>query len=222
MCGRYALYTETEQWTESGMGWPGEEGFAWRPSYNVAPGTMAPVVVDRGGPVIAMHRWGLVPSWAREPAIGNRMINARAETLTEKPAFRAAARRRRCLVPANGFYEWQKSGKGKIPHYIHPRSGRLLAFAGLWESWSDPAGEPLNSFTIVTVEPNRLLAPIHDRMPAILAPEQYERWLDPRPMDGEQLRSLLSPLPDPELEAYPVSTLVNRPGNDSDRCIAPI
>jgi putative SOS response-associated peptidase YedK len=216
------LYTETERWPETGVAWPLDEGFPWQASYNVAPGTAAPVVVNLERPLVTAHRWGLVPHWARDPKMGYRMINARAETLAEKPAFRAAIRRRRCLVLADGFYEWRKQGRQKTPFYIRRRSGGLLTLAGLWESWKQPDGESLRSFTIITVGPNRLLEPIHDRMPAILGPDARDRWLDPDPADPATLAPLLAPCAEDELEAFEVSTLVNSPANDSSRCIEPV
>jgi putative SOS response-associated peptidase YedK len=216
------LYTETEQWPGAGIPWPFEEGFAWQPSYNVAPGTLAPVVMNLERPVVTALVWGLVPHWAKDPRIGNRMINARAETLAEKPAFRAAIRRRRCLVLADGFYEWQKQGRRKVPFFIRRRSGGLLGLAGLWESWNKPDGGYLRTFAIITVEPNRLLQPIHDRMPAIMAPDAYGLWLDPGPREPDSLAGLLAPFAEAELVAYPVSTLVNSPANNSTACIAPV
>jgi putative SOS response-associated peptidase YedK len=222
VCGRYALYTETEQWPEAGIGWPLEDGFQWQPSYNVAPGTSAPVVVNLERPVVATHVWGLVPYWAKDAKMGNRLINARAETVAEKPAFRAAIRRRRCLVLADGFYEWRRQGRQKTPHFIRRRSRGLLTLAGLWESWKKPDGGLLRSFTIITTRPNRLLEPIHDRMPAIVIADAHRLWLHPEPRDPASLAELLVPFPEDELEAYEVSKLVNSPANDSSKCIAPV
>ncbi len=222
MCGRYALYTETEQWPDSGVAWPLEEDLPWQSSYNLAPGRTAPVVVNLERPVVSALRWGLVPHWAKEEKIGNRMINARAETLAAKPAFRSAIRRRRCLVLADGFFEWRRQGGRKTPYFIRRRGGGLLCLAGLWESWKRPDGGPLRTFTIITVEPNELLASIHNRMPAILPADAREKWLQPQPAEPASLAPLLAPFPGGELEAFEVSTLVNSPGNDSPRCIAPV
>ena len=223
MCGRYALYTETEQWPDSGVVWPLEGGVFWQSSYNVAPGRSAPVVVNLERPVVSGLQWGLVPHWAKEEKIGNRMINARAETVAEKPAFRSAIRRRRCLVLADGFYEWRRQGGRKTPYFIRRRAdGGLLCLAGLWESWKRPDGGYLRTFTIITVEPNELLAPIHDRMPAILPDDARERWLQSDPVQPASLAALLAPFPSSELEAFEVSTLVNNPANDSPQCVAPV
>ena len=222
MCGRYALYTETEQWLDSGIFWPLEEGFSWQPSYNLAPGRLAPVVVNLERPVVSGLRWGLVPPWAKDEKIGNRMINARAETAADKPSFRSAFRRRRCLVLADGFYEWRRHGRRKTPYFVCGRSGGLLCLAGLWESWKRPQGEPLRTFTILTVKPNSLLAPIHDRMPAILPADARERWLGPELAEPTSLAALLAPFPSDELQAYEVSTLVNYPANDSPQCVAAV
>jgi putative SOS response-associated peptidase YedK len=188
------------------------------PRYNIAPTQQAPVVrTKEDGRELALLRWGLVPAWAKDPAIGNRMINARAESVAEKPAFRAAFKARRCLVPADGFYEWQKAGKGKQPFYIRRKDRAPFAFAGLWERWRDRAeGETLETFTIITTEPNSLMAPIHNRMPVIIPEEAYEQWLDPEERGDPDL---LVPYPEEELTAYPISTWVNSPAHDDARCI---
>ncbi|MCA9916322.1 MAG: SOS response-associated peptidase, partial [Anaerolineales bacterium] len=167
--------------------------------------------------------WGLIPSWAKDPTIGSRMINARSETVTEKPSFRTAFKRRRCLIPADGFYEWQKLGSGKQPMFIRPAEGeeRPFALAGLWEFWSDPDGGTIQSCTILTTSPNELMAPIHNRMPVIIEPEDFDLWLNPEP-DPEQGLHLLRPYPAEKMAAYPVSTVVNNPRNDVPDCIQPI
>ena len=200
-------------------------------------------------------RWGLVPGWAQDPTIGNRLINARAETAAEKPAFRAALRRRRCLIAADGFYEWQRAGRTKQPYFIRLRNDQPFAFAGLWEAWEGEAekgsgpicaqhpegghqpkvgrgkldltpfplshGSRLETCTLLTTEPNDLLRPIHDRMPVIVAPDDYRRWLDPAVEDPRQLAPLLVPYPSEPMEAYPVGGLVNNPTHESPRCIEP-
>jgi putative SOS response-associated peptidase YedK len=160
-----------------------------------------------------------VPSWAKDESIGARMINARGETVAEKPSFRAAAKGRRCLIPASGFYEWVKTSDGKQPHFVHFADARPFAFAGLWERWTRGA-EPLDSCTIITTSPNQLLAELHDRMPVILPPERWNEWLAARPLSAERLAEFLVPHPAEEMEAYPVSTHVNRPANDGPECIA--
>jgi putative SOS response-associated peptidase YedK len=168
-------------------------------------------------------RWGLVPSWAKDPSIGNRMINARAETVAEKPAFRVALRRRRCLIPADGYYEWLKQGTAKQPFCFHLRDNGPFAFAGLWEIWrGGTEDEPVRSCTIITTEASQLARPIHDRMPAILEPADYAAWLDPTLQDPASLKPLLHPFESPQLVVHPVSTFVNRPQNDDPRCVEPV
>jgi putative SOS response-associated peptidase YedK len=191
------------------------------PRYNIAPTQETPVVrAKEEGRELALLRWGLIPSWAKDPAIGNRMINARAESVAEKPAFRAAFKARRCLVPADGFYEWQKAGKGKQPFYIRRKDRAPFAFAGLWERWRDRAeGESLETFTLITTEPNSLMAPIHNRMPVIIPEEAYEQWLNPEETGDPDL---LVPYPEEELTAYPISTWVNSPAHDDEKCIQPV
>lgn len=165
-------------------------------------------------------KWGLVPSWADDGAIGGRMINARAETVASKPAYRQAFRSRRCLVPADGFYEWQKNGRRKQPYYIRLKDDRPFGFAGVWEHWTK-AGPALESCAIITTEANELVAGIHNRMPVIIPPEAYELWLSPDTQEVELLQSLLRPYPASEMTAYPVSTRVNSPAFNERECIQP-
>jgi len=191
--------------------------------FNIAPTQDVAVVrlakAGGGRELLTMH-WGLIPSWAKDPKIGNRMINARAESVAEKPSFRAAFRRRRCLVPADGYYEWQKTtGRSKQPYLFHRRDDGPFAFAGLWEHWEKGQG-PLQSCTIITTEANDLARPIHDRMPVILSPGDYDAWLDPSNGGGEPLLALLAPYEGDDLVAEPVSTYVNKPTNDDPRCVA--
>ncbi len=198
---------------------------AFEPRYNLAPTDDAAVVraSGTGGRELAPLRWGLIPSWAKDPAIGNRMINARAETLAEKPAFRDAYRMRRCLVPADGFYEWQKMPSGKQPYFVRVDGGGIFAFAGLWERWWDRAtGNERETFTIITTEPNELLAPIHNRMPVIVGPDDYDRWLDPENESAANLADVLAPFPPERMSAYPVSRYVSKPGNEGPECVEPI
>jgi len=196
-----------------------------KPRFNIAPTQPAPVVrmtPEKAEPqrqFVAL-RWGLVPSWAQDPAIGNRMINARAETVADKPAFRSALRRRRCLVVADGFYEWQTAGKRRQPMFIHMRDDRPLAFAGLWESWEGADHSALESCTILTTAANDLVRPVHNRMPVILARQDYGRWLDPAVQKPESILSLLRPCPSEPMEAYAVDTWVNSPARDDERCLA--
>ena len=210
MCGRFSLYHAEDD--VIGRFEVGEADYEFAPRYNVAPSQSIAAVVREGeGRVLVGLKWGLVPSWAKDPAVGNRMINARAETLAEKPSYRRALASRRCLIPADGFYEWRKEARGlKQPMYIRRRDGGLFAFAGLWEEWKGPDGGLLRTSTIVTVAPNELMRPIHDRMPAILTPEDEARWLDPRSGAAAAL-PLLRPFPEGELEAFPVSRAVNSP-----------
>jgi putative SOS response-associated peptidase YedK len=191
------------------------------PRYNIAP-TQAVAVVraGEGGRRLDGLRWGLIPSWAKDEALGDRMINARAETLAEKPAFRSAFRARRCLIVADGFYEWRKVGGRKQPHCIAFRDRRPFGFAGLWERWEGGADGPVESCTIVTTSANEVVAPIHDRMPVILDPMEFTLWLDPGVTDTSRVADLLRPYAPDLLEAYPVSLLVNNPANDSPACTA--
>ncbi len=221
MCGRFLL-SDPEAVIRDLFGVEPPPGLA--PRYNIAPSQEVPVARRRGtarDPEIAMLRWGLVPRWARDPSIGTRLINARAETAQEKPSFRSALRRRRCLVPADGFYEWQRVTGGKQPWLIRRRDRSGFAMAGLWERWRGPGG-PLETFTILTTRPNSVVAPLHDRMPVIVAPEQFHLWLDPEIEDPEALRPILAPAPAADLEAYPVRTLVNDPANDGPALAEPL
>ncbi len=198
------------------------------PRYNVAPSQpLLTVRLDRDGErEWALLRWGLVPSWAKDPGIGNSLINARSETAPEKPSFRAAFKRRRCLVPADGFFEWQRRNKGKQPYYITLKDGKPFAFAGLWEMWTGPGGEELQTCTLLTTEANELVQPLHDRMPVILAPQDFDLWLGkPGDADKEEitvLRHLLHPFPAEKMQAGPVSKSVNNPRNEGPECIEPV
>jgi putative SOS response-associated peptidase YedK len=189
------------------------------PRYNVAPTQTVIVVNDDGTRHLTEMRWGLIPSWAKDPAIGNRMINARAETVATKPAFRVALRNRRCVIPADGFYEWQPVGRRKQPVYIVLKNREPFGFAGLWENWISPDGEEIKSCTIITTEANELLKPIHDRMPVILTREGEAVWLDPTIQDPGSLLPLLNPYPAEDMEWYPVSTSVNNPAHDGPECV---
>ena len=192
------------------------------PRWNVAPTQTAPVVVEgpRGVRRVEPMRWGLVPSWADDPAIGNRMINARAETAAAKPSFRAAMRSRRCLVPADGFYEWMSEGGAKQPVHVRRTDRSVFAIAGLWETWTK--GErPLETFTILTTEPNDILRPVHDRMPVILAPADFALWLDPETRDADRVAPLLKPCPPQGWEAVPVSRFVSDSRHEGPACLEP-
>ncbi|NJL87634.1 MAG: SOS response-associated peptidase [Leptolyngbyaceae cyanobacterium SM1_1_3] len=193
-------------------------------SYNIAPTQLVSVVLAaESGRQHSLMRWGLVPGWAKDPSIGNRLINARAETVHEKPSFRTAFRRRRCLVIADGFYEWHrlKDSKTKQPYYFQRRDRQLFAFAGLWEHWQNEQ-EAISSCTLLTTQPNSLLAPVHDRMPVMLPAEVYDRWLNPQEQRPESLQPLLVPYTATEMQRYPVSQQVNNPSHNSLSCIEPI
>lgn len=221
MCGRFALYARAEQLAQK---FQVPLPFAIAPRYNIAPSQ--PLLVlrtnpDSGQPEWSHCRWGLVPRWADDPAIGNRMINARAESVAEKPAFRSAFRYRRCIVPANGFYEWQKRDRAKIPYFVRAKDDEPFGLAGLWEHWQGADGTELETCTIITTEANALIRPLHDRMAVILPEEAYSTWLDPTTRPKE-LQALLRPAPDDWLIAYPVSPRVNSPANDDPSLIEPV
>jgi putative SOS response-associated peptidase YedK len=217
MCGRYTLSTPAGRLAEE---FQLDNTVEITPSYNVAPTQqVAAVLEDEGGRRLEMLRWGLVPSWAEDPEIGARMINARSETAPEKPSFRSAFRRRRCLIAADGFYEWKRENGGKQPYYFRMQDGRPFAFAGLWESWEKGDGI-LRTCTILTTRANPVLEDIHERMPVILPPDAYNAWLDPD-ADREELGELTIPYPGDDLETYPVSRFVNSPRNNDERCIEP-
>ena len=217
MCGRYTLSTPAGRLAEE---FQLDSTVEIPPSYNVAPTQqVAAVLEDEGGRRLEMLRWGLVPSWADDPDIGSRMINARSETAPEKPSFRRAFRGRRGLIPADGVYEWKREEGGKQPYYFHMQDGHPFAFAGLWESW-DRGDGTLRTCTILTTRANPVLQGIHDRMPVILPHDAYNAWLDPD-ADREELGELMVPYSGGDLEAYPVSRFVNSPRNNDERCIEP-
>jgi putative SOS response-associated peptidase YedK len=224
MCGRYTLHHTPKEIAERFGVEPAEEFLS--PRYNIAPSQIVPVIRrHQSGDSfreMAGCKWGLIPYWAKDPKIGNNLINAKAETITEKPSFKQAFTKRRCLIPADGFYEWQKRGKEPSqPIYVRRRDGGLFAFAGLWEIWRTPEGEALETCTIITVEPYELISKIHHRMAAILKPDDEAAWIDPNSEVDDLLR-LLRPYGSDELEAVPVSRAVNSPATDSPDCIAPI
>ena len=196
------------------------------PRYNVAPTQHVPTIVKNqdGANELVMMRWGLVPSWAKDPAIGNRMINARSETLAEKPSFRAAYRKRRCLVVADGFYEWKKNNDGsKTPMYVRLRNGGLFGMAGLWERWKAPeTGGVITTCTIITTEPNNIMRPLHHRMAVVLDRTDYNQWLDPQFGDTAYLQHLLQPYPGDDMIAYAVSPRVNNSRHDGPDLVNPI
>ena len=221
MCGRFALTVDPSDLQEAfpEFSFPAQAA----PRFNIAPSQPILAVPNDGTNKADFFVWGLIPSWAKDPAIGGRLINARAETLAEKPAFRSAYKYHRCLIFADGFFEWQAQPgeKSKVPHFIRLKSGKPFAFAGLWEHWQSPDGSEVKSATIITTEPNELMTPIHNRMPVILPKEACAQWIDPSPQPSSRFQSLLIPYPIGELEAFPVSTLVNSPGNDRPEVLTP-
>lgn len=222
MCGRFTLTVDPADLQEVfNLSAPPPAELA--PRFNIAPSQHVAVIANNNHSALELFKWGLVPSWAKDPKIGNRMINARAETLAEKPSFRTALKRRRCLVLADGFYEWKREGKVKTPMFIRLKEKSPFAFAGLWEVWGpkdDPARQ-IRSCTIITTAPNRLMEQIHDRMPVILPPTAYEAWLSPDDLPAEKALPLLKPFADDQMHAYAVSTRVNSPAFDSPECILP-
>ncbi len=214
MCGRFTLTVDPADLQEAFPQYifPVEG----KPRFNIAP--TQPVLALPNTPALAADyfTWGLIPSWAKDPSIGSRLINARAETLAEKPSFRGGFKYKRCLIFADGFYEWkaQPETKFKTPYFIHLKSGRPFAFAGLWDEWHAQDGSLVKSCAIITTEPNELMATLHNRMPVILSQSSYEQWLNPTPQNPEALQTLLTRYPSTEMAARPVSTLVNSPAND--------
>jgi len=188
--------------------------------FNAAPGMMLPVITNAEPAKLQLYKWGLIPAWAKDALIGNKLINARAESLSEKPSFKLALEHRRCLIPANGFFEWKKDGAAKLPFRICFPDDRLFAFAGLWDTWKDTEERLIHSFTIITTSPNALMQPIHDRMPVILEPKSEKEWMDPG-IQTEEAISLLKPYPEGELQAYQVSSLVNNVRNDGPQLVLP-
>lgn len=220
MCGRYTLHSPKQLIVEH---FKLSDGIAIEPRYNIAPSQEVPVIRldEEGNRELVRLRWGLIPFWAEEAKTGYSMINARAETVASKPAYRAAFRKRRCLLPADGFYEWKTGDRGKQPYHIRMQDHAIFAFAGLWEHWEGEDGQVIESCTIIVTDANERLRSIHDRMPVILDEGNYSQWLDRENIDARQARQLLTPYPGDRLEIYPVSTRVNSPAHDEESCIAP-
>jgi len=222
MCGRFTLTVDSAQLQETfpQFKFPPKG----KPRFNVAPSQPVLALPNDGKNSADYFVWGLIPSWAKDPTIGSRLINARAETLGEKPSFRGSYKYHRCLIFADGFYEWKTltDTKAKIPHFIRLASGKPFAFAGLWDEWYSPDGSQIKSCTIITTEPNELMSTLHNRMPVILPENAYAQWLDPSPRKAEELQDLLIPYPTAGMTAYPVSTLVNSPANDRAECVVPV
>lgn len=221
MCGRYSLFSPRDVLQER-FEFEFTGDLVWQPRYNIAPSQQVFAVIHdgakrRGG----FLRWGLIPTWAKDKKIGYKMINARGESINEKPSFKRLLYRQRCLILSDGFYEWMKTENGKQPYFIQLASGEPFAFAGLWDRWQQ-GDEVIHSCTVITTTPNALMKPIHDRMPSILRPDQEESWLDPQLKDMDYLKSMLKPYPEEEMVAIPVSTIVNSPANDTEECITPL
>lgn len=221
MCGRYRLSRRKQLIAEY---FETENEIDWEPRYNIAPSQ--PVAIIRQEPArperqFTLARWGLIPSWASDASIGFKTINARAETVARKPAFRDAFISRRCLLPADGFFEWRRSGKERQPFHFGMQDDSLFAFAGLWDQWRDSAGNVIESCSVLTTTPNSLLADIHDRMPVILRSERYDLWLDPGFRDVEALAEFLVPFDASKMRSFPVSTRVNAVTNDDPECVVP-
>jgi len=221
MCGRFTLTADPADLQQAFPQFTFPQQVA--PRFNIAPSQPVLAIPNDRQNAADFFIWGLIPSWAKDPSIGSRLINARSETLSEKPSFRAGFKYRRCIIPADGFYEWkiQPGTKMKVPYFIQLRSRQLFAFAGLWGEWQSPDGSQIRSCTIITTQPNEFMAAIHNRMPVILPSTAYPRWLDPAAQRLDELQSMLTPFPADEMAAHPVSTLVNNPANDRPECLVP-
>src|SRR5919106_120411 len=222
MCGRFTLTVDPAEAQEKFSSYTFPEEFA--PRFNIAPTQPVLAIPNDEKFAADFFVWGLIPMWAKDPNIGNRLINARAETLAEKPAFRGSLKYKRCLILADGFYEWKSFGarKTKTPYFIHMKDRKAFAFAGLWDSWNSPDGSLIKTCTIITTEPNEVVSMIHNRMPVILHPRDYAKWLDPSPQTPENLKPLIKPFPAEEMSAYPVSTMVNKAENDIPELVIPV
>jgi putative SOS response-associated peptidase YedK len=222
MCGRFTLTVDPAELQGQFEKYNFPSQFA--PRFNVAPTQPVLAIPNDGENTADFFVWGLIPMWAKDPTIGSRLINARGETLEEKPAFRGSLKYKRCLILADGFYEWKSGGarKAKTPYFIHMKDRKPFAFAGLWDSWNSPDGSLVRSCTIITTEPNELVSIVHNRMPVILHPRDYDKWLDTSPQTPGNLKPLLKPFPVEEMTAYPVSTLVNKTENDTAELLVPI
>ena len=222
MCGRFTLTADPAELQDSFGGAIFPKKFA--PRFNIAPSQPLLAIPNDGANTATFFIWGLIPMWAKDPSIGNRLINARGETVAEKPSFRGSFKYKRCLILADGFYEWKSNPdkKTKTPYFIHMKDRKPFAFAGLWDSWENPDGSSIKTCTIITTEPNELMSPIHNRMPVILHTRNYAKWLDTSPQTPENLLPLIQPFPADDMAAYPVSTLVNKPSNDSAELVVPV
>ncbi len=223
MCGRFTLTVDPAELREAFGEYTFPEQFA--PRFNISPTQPVLAIPNDTRNKADFFSWGLIPSWSKDPTIASRLINARGETVAEKPSFRGGFKYKRCLIPADGFYEWKAQGgeKTKVPYFIHMKDRHPFAFAGLWDEWHSPdGGTLLRTCTIITIEPNELMAALHNRMPVILHQKDYAQWLDAAPQTPENLLPLIKPFPADKMSAYPVSTLVNKPGNDRPECVVPL
>jgi len=222
MCGRFTLTVDPADLQDAFPQFTFPEKYA--PRYNISPTQPILAIPNDGRSTADFFVWGLIPSWAKDPSIGSKLINARSETLAEKPSFRGGFKYHRCLILADGFYEWktQPGTKAKVPHFIRLKSGKPFAIAGLWDTWQSPDGGAVKSATIITTAPNSLMAPIDNRMPVILPPDVYAQWLDPAARTAESLQPLLASYSADEMTAHPVSTQVNSPANDREECVVPV
>ena len=219
MCGRYSLICIDDLGNRFRVFNP---MIGSRSRFNIAPGSEMPVIIHEEKNELVIMKWGMVPHWTKDIHTAKRPINARAETLAEKPSFKELLKNRRCLVPASGFFEWKKEGNKKIPFYIHLPKSPLFAFAGLYDRWTNPERNLVFTYTIITTEPNDLIAKIHNRMPSILLPENEDRWLSKTPLSAGDLKEILTPFPAENMSMYPVSPLVNTPVTDDERIIRPM
>jgi putative SOS response-associated peptidase YedK len=222
MCGRFTLTVDPSEIQDLFGNFIFPKRFD--PRYNIAPSQPILAIPNDGKNTADFFLWGLIPSWAKDPTIANKLINARGETIAEKPSFRGGFKYKRCLIPADGFYEWKSlvSTKTKTPYFIHLKDRKPFAFAGLWDEWQSPSGDALRTCTIITTIPNELMSTLHNRMPLILSKKNYADWLDPAPRTPDSLLHLIQPFPSDDMSAYPVSTMVNSPGNDRVELVAPI
>jgi putative SOS response-associated peptidase YedK len=223
MCGRYRLSRRKQILEEHFLAdW---DELEWHPRYNIAPTQSVPIIRQHPKEAVrqvSLVRWGLIPSWSKDSSASARMINARSETAITLPAFRDAMKSRRCLIPADGFYEWQKKGNAKQPYCFEVEDGKLFAFAGIWDRWKNPSGDILETCSILTTTPNAMTSVVHDRMPVILDPEGYDLWLDPGMRNVNVASELLKPYDAQVMRCYPVNTRLNRVANDDEECSRPL
>ena len=221
MCGRFTLTVDPAELSDTFSNYTFPSQFA--PRFNIAPSQPVLAIPNDAKNQADFFFWGLIPSWSKDPAIANKLINARGETLAEKPSFRGGFKYKRCLIPSDGFYEWKTNpgSKTKTPYFIHMKDRMPFAIAGLWDEWQSPDGASVRTCTIITTEPNELMATLHNRMPVILSPSNFDLWLEPTPQTPDKLQHLIRPFPAEAMTAHPVSTLVNKPGNDRPELVVP-